>query len=133
MASSSGSRRLLSGGLVRLLMAIAVVLGLLLVFVAGWCLGGGTWRGEVNVMEVRVDDSNWIELIVASCNGDPAASVTRETDAEVWVKVAASSTPLKGGGDCQDIVGVRLQEPLGDRVVVDKHTGEPVIVIKGEP
>lgn len=117
----------------RLLMVIAVVLGLLLVFVAGWCLGGGVWRGEVNVMEVRVDDSNWIELTVASSNGDPVASVTRTTDPEVWVKVVASSTPLKGGGDCQDIVGVRLHESLGDRVVVDKHTGEPVVVIKIEP
>lgn len=133
MTGSPGSRGLLSGGPLRLLIAMAVMLGLLLVFLAGWCLGGGVWRGEVSVMEVRVDDSNWLELTVASCNGDPVAEVTRATDAEVWVKVVASSTPLKGGGDCQDIVGVRLHEPLGDRVVVDKHTAEPVIVIKVEP
>ncbi len=133
MTSSSGSGGLLSGGPVRLLIAMAVLLGLLLVFLTGWCLGGGVWRGEVSVMEVRVDGSNWIELTVAGGNGDPVAEVTRATDAEVWVKVVASSTPLKGGGDCVDIVGVRLHEPPGDRVVVDKHTGEPVVVIKVEP
>ena len=133
MTDSSGSRGLLSGGLVRLLVVIAVVIGFLVVFAAGWCLGGGVWRGEVSVREVRSDSSNWLELTVASCNGDPVASVSRATDTEVWVKVVASSTPLEGGGDCQDIVGVRLQKPLGDRVVVDKHTGDPVIVIRVKP
>ena len=133
MTTCPGSRGILSGGLVRLSMAIAVVLGFLVVFAAGWCLGGGVWRGEVSVLEVRSDSSNWLELTVASCNGDPVASVSRATDTEVWVKVVASSTPLEGGGDCQDIVGVRLQKPLGDRVVVDKHTGDPVIVIRVKP
>lgn len=133
MINSSRSGGLLSGGLVRLLIVVVVLIGLLIVFTAGWCLGGGVWRGEVSVIKVKSDSSNWLELVVASCNGDPVASVSRATDVELWVKVVASSTPLEGGGDCVDVVGVRLNEPLGDRVVVDKHTGEPVIVIRVEP
>ena len=33
-----------------------------------------------------------------------------------------------GGAECLDSVHVQLQEPLGDRVVIDKHNGEQVEV-----
>ena len=114
-------------------MVVVVVIALPLVFVSGWCLGGGIWRGEVRVMEVRLSSSNWLELVVASCNGEPAVTMLRETDRDVHVKVTASSTPLRGGGDCVDIVGVRLKEPLGDRTVIDRHTGLEVTVIRVNP
>lgn len=36
------------------------------------------------------------------------------------------STPFSGGNDCLDIVEVELQEPLGERSIVDLHSGQHV-------
>ena len=106
--------------------------------------GGGTWRGEVSVVRAELRSPPGLKLsralardrlalIVDSCNGDPEVSLLRETDVDVQVKVVASSTPLRGGKDCRDVVEVQLQEPLGGRVVVDKHTGQSVTVITDCP
>ncbi|MCY4580604.1 MAG: DUF6174 domain-containing protein [Chloroflexi bacterium] len=52
----------------------------------------------------------------------------KETDIDVQVRTVAYSTPLRGGGECLDQVGPRhLQKPLGNRVVVDMHTGRVVL------
>ncbi len=99
------------------------------VSVAVWVwVGGGIWRGEVRVFEARLLSPDRLALAVGSCNGDPEVTLLRETAVDVQVKVVASSTPLRGGKDCQDIVEVQLQEPLGDRILVDKHTGRSVPV-----
>ena len=50
----------------------------------------------------------------------------QETDVDVQVKVIAFSTPMHGGADCQETVNAYLEEPLGDRMVVDKHSGRIV-------
>lgn len=118
----SGSRRFLSPRLGWLVVAVAV-LGLA-IFAAWLFLGGGIWRSAVSVVEAELRSPDRLALIVNSCNGDPKVSLLLETDVDVQVKVVASSTPLRGGQDCQDIVEVQLQEPLGGRVVVDKHTGQ---------
>lgn len=55
-----------------------------------------------------------------------------ETDVDVQVEVMAFSTPLIGGTDCGDHVQISLREPLGDRIVVDKPTGQPVSVTTGD-
>ena len=129
MTGSSGSRRLLSGRLGPLIVAVAVT-GLL-VFVACFMvwhhIGGGAWRGEVRVMEVVLLAPQRLELRVASCHGAPRVSL-RETDVDVRVRVMSFSTPFRGGDDCQDAVEVYLRNPLGDRVVVDNHTGQVVSV-----
>ena len=129
MTDSSGSRKLLSGRLGPLIVAV-VVTGLL-VFVACFMvwhhLGGGAWRGEVRVMEAVLLAPQRLELRVASCHGAPRVSL-RETDVDVQVKVVAFSTPFHGGMDCQDAVEVYLRNPLGDRAVVDKHAGQVVSV-----
>jgi hypothetical protein len=101
-----------------------------MVFVAWLVLGGGTWRSEVSVVEAELRSPDRLDLHVDSCNGDPEVSRLRETDVDVQVKVVASSTPLRGGEDCLDVVEVQLQEPLGDRVVVDMHSGQSVSVSK---
>ncbi len=129
MTSSSGSRGFFScrvGPIV-----IAVVLTGLVVFVACfwvWLnLGGGAWRGEVRIMEARLHAPQRLGLGVASCNGAPRVSL-QETDVDVQVRVIAFSTPFHGGDDCGDGVTVYLREPLGDRVVIDRHTGQVVNV-----
>jgi len=57
----------------------------------------------------------------------------KETDVDVQVRVIAYSTPFHGGDDCRDSVTAYLREPLGNRVVVDKHTGQRVSVVRGIP
>ena len=129
VTSRSGSRGFLSGRLGPLIVAV-VVTGLL-VFVACFAvwhnLGGGAWRSEVRVVEAVLLAPKRLELLVASCHGAPRVSL-RETGGEVQVKVVAFSTPLRGGDDCLDSVEVYLREPLGDRSIVDKHTGQVVSV-----
>ncbi len=135
MTSSSGSKGFLSGRVGPIIVAV-VVTGLV-VFVAClavWLnLGGGVWRGEVSVRAAGLHSPDRLGLSVASCSGDPIVSYLRETDVDVQIRVVASSTPFHGGGDCFDLVKVRLGKPLGDRAVVDKHTGQVVSVSAGYP
>ena len=127
--NGSITSRFLSSRL-RSLVATAVVAGLL-VFVACFMVwhhfGGGAWRSDVRVDETVVLTPQKLELIVASCHGAPRVSL-RETDVDVQVTVKSFSTPFRGGLDCQDSVEVSLREPLGDRAVVDGHTGNVVRV-----
>ena len=129
MTNSSGARGFLPGRLGPLIAAVVVTA--LLVFVACvmvWHhLGGGAWRSEVRVDKAWLLAPERLELIVSSCNGAPRVSL-KETDVDVQVTVQSFSTPLRGGDDCQDHVNVYLREPLGDRAVVDKHTGRVVKV-----
>ena len=132
MTSSSGSRGFLSGRLGPII--IAVLVTGLVVFVACFMvwhhLGGGAWRSEVRVMEAVLLAPQRLDLGVASCNGAPRVSL-RETDVDVQVRVMSFSTPFHGGDDCDDHVEVYLREPLGDRVVIDRHTGQIVSVRTG--
>lgn len=112
---------------------LLVVTGLVLVvaIVVGWrLLEGLTVRDSVKIVEAELWDDGTLALAVDSCNGDPKVSLLKENDQEVRVEVVASSTPFGGGDDCLDIVKVRLQEPLGDRVVFDAHSGKTVSVSK---
>ena len=130
MTNNPGSRRFLYGRLKLLLVAAVVVIGL--TALAVWLilgLNGYTSRGEVDVMEAEFRSPDRLTLIVASCNKNPKISLLQETDVDVQVKVAADSELFpQSGEDCLDIVEVQLQEPLGDRVVVDRHTGRLVSV-----
>ena len=129
MPSSSGSRGFFSGRLGPTI--VAVVVTAVVVFVACFMvwhhLGGGAWRSEVSVMEAVLLAPQRLDLGVASCNGAPRVSL-RETDVDVQVRVMSFSAPFRGGNECDDHVEVYLREPLGDRVVVDRHTGQLVSV-----
>lgn len=113
-------------------MVLAVVVALLVVIVVTvvglQALQDVTVRSAVDVVEAEVRDDGSLVLEVDSCNGDPVASVLEQADDQVRIQVVASSTPFRGGDDCLDAVEVALQEPLGDRVVVDAHTGSTVSV-----
>ena len=132
----SGSKGLLSGRLGLLIVAVAVT-GLLAF--AAWLFmfignGGYTWRHEVGVDDARLTSPDKLELAVGTCNKNPEVTLLRETGADVQVRVVADSHPfLQGGADCQDPLEVQLQEPLGDRIVVDKHTGRLVRVTPVRP
>lgn len=128
MTESLGPRKLLSGRLGPILVA-AIVTGLL-VFVA--CLlvwyhfGGGAWRSAVSVVDARLGHPQTLILSVASCQGAPRVAELRETEVDVQVRVIAFSTPLHGGTDCLESVKAHLEAPLGDRAVVDNHSGRIV-------
>ena len=125
MTNNPGSRRFLYGRLKLLLVAAVVVIGLM-AFAVWLLLGFGvyTMRGEVGVLRGYVHYPDRLVLVTGGpCEGDQQVSLLRETDVDVQVKVVASSRPsFQGGSDCEPAVGVQLREPLGDRVVVDKHT-----------
>ena len=128
MTDRSGPRGFLSGH--RGPIIVAVLVTGLLVFVTCFMIwyqfGGGAWRSGVSVSEAKLGAPDTLILTVASCHGAPRVSSLQETDVDVQVKVIAFSTPLHGGLDCQEFVNAYLEEPLGDRFVVDSHTGEIV-------
>lgn len=129
----SGTTRFLSGRRGRLYIA-AVAIGSLALAVWLFFLvgdGGYAWRrAGVSVYEAHSLPPNRLDLIVNSCNRNPEVSLLRETDVDVQVKVVAPPhLSLLGGLDCQDAVVVQLREPLGDRVLIDRHTGQSVSVI----
>lgn len=102
------------------LSVLALVLGWLFFF-------NGAWRGNVAVVEAELRAADRIALLVDSCGGNPEVSLMRETAGEVQVEVVASSSFL-GGADCLDVVEVQLQEPLGDRLLLDVASGQSIAV-----
>ena len=126
MARSSDSRRFLSGRIWPLV--VAVLMTGLLVFIAclmvWYHLGGGAWRSGVSIRDVKLAAPDTVILAVESCHGSPRVAMSHETDVDVLVKIVSFSTPVHGGLDCLDSVNVYLEEPLGDRSVVDMHSGE---------
>ena len=118
MASSSDSKRSLSGRIWPLVVAV-VVAGLLVFFaclMVWYHFGGGAWRSGVSVVDARLDTPDTLILAVESCHGAPRVAMSHETDVAVYVRIIAFSTPMHGGLDCLDSVNVYLEEPLGDRV-----------------
>ena len=132
MASSSGSRGFLPRRRGRLYI-VAAVAGLLASVV--WLFfftdsRGCVWCSGVTVDEASLISPNRLELIVGSCNAAPEVLRLLESDADVQVKVVVTHPRLiaMSGRDCQDVVEVQLSDPLGDRVIVDRHTGQTVRV-----
>lgn len=106
------------------------IIAVLVVFV-GWLFatGGGTWRGAVNVMEAELHSGDRLLLVVQGCEQRPKLSQLHESEERVEVEVVSYFTLIKGGGtDCLDAVEVLLQEPLGDRDLVDLDSGRLVDV-----
>jgi hypothetical protein len=138
MNDNPDSRGLLSGRLRWAIVAVIVV-GFLL-FAAGSSLNGSwpilrglTLRTTVDLIEAEARPLGTLRVGVASCNADPEVVLLRETDVDVQIKVVSSKWPFRGGAeDCADGVGIQLEQPLGDRVVIDKHTGQSVNVRRGK-
>ena len=134
MTNSSGPKRLLSGRLKLTFVAAVVVIGL--TAFAVWLLlpfGNGrfTSRHEVSVKgaELLSPDRLVLEVNTNTCKRNPEAYLLRETDVDVQVKVVVDPDPFPlGGPQCLEAPIVKLQEPLGDRIVIDAHTGRMVSV-----
>ncbi len=94
--------------------------------IATFCLVGCSQRGEiaVSLWDETSPESTSLLLDVPACDSSPELQVV-ETEVEVIVTVTAD----KNSGcstSCADSVTVELQEPLGDRKVIDSSTGKEV-------
>ncbi|MEM9135267.1 MAG: hypothetical protein AAF962_26310 [Actinomycetota bacterium] len=93
---------------------------------AGCGTDGG--RQRVSVLEAQPKDGGQtISIWVGSCEGEPTAVVTGNTeriiiDVEAFVPTGDSNT------ECADGLVIQLAEPLGDRQVIDGRTGDEVRV-----
>ncbi len=86
--------------------------------------GGRRPVGLARTFDVSPDQLT-LFLGVNSCNGDPTAIVDQGTDA---IRVSVESF-IPGGDEfdaCADGISVVLEEPLGDRVVIDGVTDKPL-------
>lgn len=79
-------------------------------------------RGPVGISEVTpLQGGRVLDVAVDSCHGDSEVDVL-ETDEAVTLTAVATDTK----DDCQDLLRVPLDDPLGDRVVRDGRDGELV-------
>ena len=85
----------------------------------------GCGRHDVEVLEaIAWADSTAVNLGVGSCNAEPKVEVVSQTEQAVRVRASAD----RSSDSCADAVSICLDEPLGDRLLVDDTTGEMVDV-----
>ena len=71
-------------------------------------------------MAVVAEDT--LELTLSSCLGQPRLTGHMQDDQAVTVEVVA--TVVDEGPACADVLRLELDEPLGDRQVIDATSGE---------
>lgn len=81
------------------------------------------------IVEVVLPDGASQTLVVGvdTCNADPRVAVV-EDGQSITLTVRADRHPF-GSDDCADSVSVPLDEPLGDRHVLDGVTGDELGVV----
>ena len=85
-----------------------------------------TGRQTVDIDALIVSaDGRTLSFNTGTCDQREAATVD-ETPTTVTVRATADRV-FSGGADCDAIVHVKLQQPLGRRIVVDAATGESVV------
>lgn len=98
-------------------------------------LGGGAWlvltgsiavRGEVAILEADPRPQAQLFVVVAACGSQPHVTTLEETAGSVRVGVSIWRHFRTGGDDCADSIVIDLNEPLGQRTVIDASTGQPV-------
>lgn len=95
-----------------------------------------TRRGPVSLegSEVELVSATELSVTVPSCNGDPEVATLDQLDGTVELEVVTTEVVLGPSDDCLDVVPVVLDEPLGDRELVDTVSGEalPVTDVGGD-
>ena len=81
---------------------------------------------QVGVVEARLVAPKRLELLVDTCH-PPQVSLW-ESDVELRVEAMSASPSSQDGVACQFSVEIDLLKPLGERAVVDEHTGQAVNV-----
>ncbi len=106
----------------------AAAVGLLALTLTAGCADSGheTNRGPTELAEARLSAPAILEVGVMSCNGDP--EITELTEEAHRVGVEVTSTVTDPGDSCMDLVEVVLQDPLGERDLVDVTSGRTLEV-----
>ncbi len=93
--------------------------------VMGCGVSGGA-DGRVPVLlagwDVAVVAEDTLELTLPSCLGQPRLTGLAQDDEAVTVEVI--TTVVDEGPACADVLRLELDEPLGDRQVIDATSGE---------
>ena len=89
-----------------------------------------TRRGPVSLegSEVEVISVTEMSVSVPSCNGDPEVATLDEGGGAVQIEVVTTQVVRGPSDDCLDVVHVALDEPLGDRELLDTVSGEALPV-----
>ena len=87
--------------------------------------GGGVRDAPVTALQFIGTDGRVLTVGIDSCNAEPTLVIGEQSDARV---VLAATAERNAGGDCADGGVVTLDEPLGDRALLDATTGAPLIV-----
>lgn len=88
----------------------------------------GCYKDEPLILEVHGDpESTRLSVGIGTCNMHPSVAA-EETTEEVRLTVTADEPSGNGRDDCADSDDVRLDTPLGDRIVIDDSTGKQVEV-----
>lgn len=107
-----------------------MALGLVAVASLASGCGGAPQRVPTVLLDASTDSSGTgLRLTVGSCGGNPEVVGVTETATEVRVRVISDEV----SGDslaCAEAVQVRLDEPLGQRALVDDSNGARVEVRK---
>ena len=120
---------------------VASVVTGLVVFMACYMVwyhaGGSAWRSWKGVEEAQLTAPDRLSLIVNSCEGTPQISTIRQTEVDIQVQLYVLHI-LRGGADvhfpqCLTRVDIPLSEPLGNRKLIDLHTGQSVSVSSPGP
>ena len=91
--------------------------------------GDGAARHEIAVEVAWLDSPDTLVINANTCHRDPELALFRETDVDVTVKMVVDPDPYPlGGPECLEVLIVRLEKHLGDRPVIDAHTGRELSV-----
>ena len=89
----------------------------------------GAARHEIAIKVAWLDSPDTLVINANTCHRNPELALFRETDVDVRVKMVVDPDPYPlGGPECLEELIVELQEPLGDRPVIDAHTGRSLSV-----
>jgi hypothetical protein len=99
-------------------------IGMLGIAALAGCGGPQTEFAEI-IRGALTDNPSMIDVSVAVCTPEPEIDV-QETASQVVV--TATYRPVRADADCARIVSIELEEPLGDRVVIDGSNGDEVHV-----
>lgn len=89
-----------------------------------------TERGPVSPDGVSLVSPTELGVDVPSCMGDQIVGDLEEDDEHVRIRIVTTMVVSGDVAACQDEVQVALQQPLGDREVVDLESGETFTVVE---
>lgn len=74
-------------------------------------------------------DGTVLTLSLSSCNADLTVNYSEDEDALMILVQQRGSLLALGGDDCSDLDTIVLDEPLGDRLVIDEQTGQQLVPV----